>query len=238
MDFYDVLRGRNSTRDFSNKPVDDALLNEILEDALRAPSSSNTQGYRVAIAKGALKDQIAKDLTKKFDGAIKLQGLSTPRKIVQGVLSGALPNGDFKPDINYPSEMKKRAIACGKGLYELIGIERSDRAGRDQWMRKNFEFFNAPVELFLFVHGDRGVYSALDAGLFLQNLMLAAKAKGLGTCAQASVAMWGGTVRKHFKIEKDYKLICGLCIGYPSDAVINTYQPVKRSVEELCFQPK
>lgn len=238
MEFFDVLRGRNSTRAFQSKPVPQELIDEILADALTAPSSSNTQAYRVAIATGSVREAIAKDLTSKFDKAVTLQGLKGPKKIIKGLSSGALPNGDFKPDINYPKELKQRAVECGKGLYELMGIARNDRKARDAWMRRNFHFFDAPVEIFLFVHGERGVYSALDGGLFLQNLMLSAKARGLGTCAQASVAMWGGTVRKYFDIEPEYKLICGLCLGYPSEDSINTYQPNKRQVSDICFPVK
>jgi len=91
------------------------------------------------------------------------------------------------------------------------------------------------VALFLFVHGGRGVYSALDAGMFLQTLMLAASNEGLGSCAQASVAVWGGTIREYFSVDPDYKLICGLSLGYPSAHPVNQYRPPKRSIEELCF---
>ncbi|KZZ61637.1 hypothetical protein A3762_14080 [Oleiphilus sp. HI0125] len=235
MEFQDVLTKRNSTRDFTDQEVSDDLIKTLLADALKAPSSSNTQSYRVAIAKGATKDKIAEALLKKYDKGIEIQRLKGVSKIVRGITSGALPNGDFKPDIHYPSEQKRRAIECGKGLYGVLGIERHDRAARDAWMRKNFEFFNASVAMFIFVHGERAEYSALDTGMFLQNLMLSATDKGLGTCAQASVAMWGGDVRPFFSIEDKYKLICGVCLGYPSNDKINSFQPEKRTVEEICF---
>lgn len=235
MEFQDVLRKRSSIRAYRDEPVDEGLIYDLINDALQAPSSSNTQSYRIAIATGDLKDQIAEKLLDKYDRAVGLQGLSGPKKLIKGVLSRALPNGDFAPDINYPSELKKRAIACGKGLYGLLGIERHDRAGRDAWMRKNFEFFGAPVAIFVFVHGERSTYSALDTGMFLQNLMLSAADRGLGTCAQASVAMWGGSVRRFFEIEPSYRLVCGLCLGYPENDKVNSYRPEKRSVEEICF---
>jgi len=238
MTFEEVLRARTSTRAFLDKPVPEALLEQVLSDALTAPSSTNTQAYRVAIAQGALRDELAHTLTRKFDRANKVNKQPLPLKVVNGVLGDVMPNGDFKPDMNYPPELKQRAIECGKGLYGTLGIERHDRAGRDQQMRKNFESFGAPVEMFLFIHGDRGVYSALDGGIFLQTLMLSAASHGLGTCAQASVAMWGGTVRKFFEIEPGYKLICGLSLGYPADDIVNTFSPEKRRVQDICLSTK
>lgn len=238
MDFEQVLRARKSTRAFTEQEVSDELLQDLLQEALTAPSSTNTQAYRVAIAQGDLKTRISEALTAKYDRAMWVKKQKLPVKLIAGALGGVMPNGDFKPDMNYPPELKKRAIECGKGLYGTLGIERHDREGRDQQMRKNFEFFNAPVELFLFIHGERGAYSALDGGIFLQTLMLAAANRGLGTCAQASVAMWGGTVRRFFEIEDDYKLVCGLSLGYPADDIVNTFQPEKRSVQDICFKPR
>lgn len=238
MEFQDVLRGRHSTRAFTNQDVSDELIHELISDALRAPSSSNTQSYRVAIAKGELKDQIAAKLVEKFDKISELQDLSGPKKLVKGALSGALPNGDFKAELKYPKDLRDKAFQCGKGLYELLEIKRGERAKRDSFIRKNFEFFGAPVAIFIFVHGDRATASALDTGMFMQNLMLAATDRGLGTCAQASVAMWGKSIRPFFNIDKPYKLICGLCLGYPAEDRVNSYRPDKRSVDEICFSPR
>lgn len=234
MEFQDVLNKRNSTRGYTSQDVSDELIRSLVSDALKAPSSSNTQGYRIAIATGETKDNIAEALLDKFDKGIEVQRMKGLKKIIRGVLSGAMPNGDFKLD-DYPPELKKRAFECGIGVYNVLGIERGDRAGRNAWMRKNFEFFNAPVAMFVFVNGERSTYSALDTGMFLQNLMLSATDKGLGTCAQASVAMWGGSIRPFFNIEPSYKLICGLTLGYPNDDKINRFQPTKRTVDEVCF---
>ncbi len=79
-----------------------------------------------------------------------------------------------------------------------------------------------------------GHLGALDAGIFLQSLMLAATDKGLGTCTQGSLGLWGSPVRERFEIEKDYHLICGLSLGYPDEEhAANQYRPNKRTLEEL-----
>ena len=90
--------------------------------------------------------------------------------------------------------------------------------------------------MFVFHHGKMGAQSAFDAGIFLQSLMLAAVSKGLGTCAQASLSIWAGPLKKRFKVPKDYKLICGLSLGYPSEDPINSYRPKKLDNESFVLK--
>ena len=78
-----------------------------------------------------------------------------------------------------------------------MGIEREDKKARDEFWARNYEFFGAPVELFLFTHKSLGKFAASDAGLFMQNLMLSAHSKGLGTCAQGAVAVPPRTLHKY-----------------------------------------
>lgn len=124
------------------------------------------------------------------------------------------------------------------GLYETLGIGREDHAARNRQMRRNFEFFGAPSVLFIYVNGKLGHYSALDAGIFLQSLMLAALDVGLGTCTQAALAIWASPVRKHFQVEPGYKLLCGVSIGYPAKQRVNLYRPERRPVEALKLHPQ
>jgi nitroreductase len=100
-------------------------------------------------------------------------------------------------------------------------------------MRKNFEFFGAPVAIFVFVHSGLREFSVLDAGIFMQSLMLSAHAHGLGTCAQGALATWVGPVKAAFEVPPGYKLIAGLSIGYPSNAHVNHFNPGRRSAPEM-----
>jgi nitroreductase len=72
----------------------------------------------------------------------------------------------------------------------------------------------------------------------MQNLMLSAHAHGLGTCAQGAVNIWDDVIRKEFDISKDYRLLCGLAIGYPSDAPVNSFQANRIDVSEMVVKPK
>jgi nitroreductase len=138
----------------------------------------------------------------------------------------------------YPAELKPRSERVGRELYELFGVKRGDRTARDQQWAKNYSFFGAPVELFIYIHKSLHIYSASDAGLMMSNLMLSAHSHGLGTCAQGAVAIWNDAVRREFDISKDYRLLCGIAIGYPSDSPVNSFQAHRIDVEEMVVTPR
>lgn len=239
MNFESVLRERRSIRQFKQDPVSDELIQSLLEQALASPSSSNTQPYRIAVATGEIRNELKQQLSRKFLNANAINRSAMPLKLIKGVLSNDLPDGDFKPNNQYPKELKKRASECGHGLYSTLGIARQDIRSRDQQMLRNFEFFDAPVAIFLFIQERLGVYSALDGGIFLQSLMLAATNMGLGTCTQGALGLWSSPIKKLFDVPKDYKLICGLSLGYPDpEHAINRFQPHKRSIDELILPLK
>ena len=106
-----------------------------------------------------------------------------------------LPDGDFATTFKYPDDLQPTRQATGFGLYKLLGIERKDYVARNTQMRRNFEFFGAPTVIFVFVHGGLHEFAVLDAGIYLQTLMLSAQSHGLATCSQGALATWGGPVR-------------------------------------------
>lgn len=238
MEFKDAMAQRHSVRAFSDTPVSDELLTELLTTASSAPSWSNTQPYQIAVAKGAVLEDLRKTLPPMFDQLVTLARGSKFQQIKAKLTNDGVPDGDFRPVTNYPKDLQPRRNATGQKLYELLGIERGDKLGRHQQMRENFSFFNAPVALFIFVHEGLDVYSPLDAGIFLQSLMLAATDAGLATCAQGALAIWRSPLEKHFHIPGHYKLLCGLSLGYEADETINTFSPGRAPLEELLIKGK
>lgn len=229
-----LLRTRRSVRDFSARAVPAELVEAILDDARWAPSWSNTQPYKIAIASGGLKDHLKEQLLARFDAATKLQAGGVLGKLTAFLTrSKALPDGDFDTRFEYPIELTPRRRATGFGLYATLGITREDSAARHRQMRRNWEFFGAPAVLFIFVRQELGAYSVLDAGIFVQSLMLSAQARGLGTCAEGALATWAGPVRAAFEVPPAYKLLCGLALGWPSEHVVNTFNPGRAAVAEM-----
>jgi nitroreductase len=234
-----LLRERRSVRDYADREVPAELIGAILDDARWAPSWSNTQPYKIAVASGGLKDQLKEQLLARFDAATKLQAGAWPAKLAAFLTrSKALPDGDFDTRFDYPAELVPRRRATGFGLYSVLGIAREDSAARHRQMRRNWEFFCAPVVLFVFVRQELGAYSVLDAGIFLQSLMLSAKARGLGTCAEGALGTWAGPVREAFAVPPAYKLLCGVALGWPSDHVVNAFNPGRADVAEMLIPVK
>ena len=232
--FSNLIRSRRSVRDFLPTPIPQALMKSVLADANHSPSWSNTQPYRIAVASGAVRDRLATELTERFESGMqaqrrgwrgKLQLLTRQRHV--------LPDGDFETNFTYPQDLQPKRRATGHGLYELLGIGRKDHAAREAQMRRNFEFFGAPTAIFVFVHSGLREFSVLDAGIFMQSLMLSAHAHGLGTCAQGALATWAGPVRQAFAVPEGYKLIGGLSMGYASEHAVNHYSPGRGQFADL-----
>jgi nitroreductase len=117
-----------------------------------------------------------------------------------------------------------------------MGIGRGDWAARDAQLRRNFEFFGAPVALFIFTHKGLDEYSVSDAGFFVQNLLLSAHARGLGACAQGMLAIWPKPVRSEFTVPKHYKLVFGVSLGYPSDSSVNDFEAERLPIDQIVIK--
>ena len=237
-EFSNFLASRRSTRDFLSTPVAPEILERILKDSLTAPSWSNTRPFKVAVASGEVRDRISSEFLSRWSVLSKVmrKGILNKLRIVYSRYG--LPTSNHSIARPYPAELKPRAERVGREMYETFGVTRGDRVARDQQWAKNYSFFGAPVELFVYVHKSLHVYAASDAGLMMQNLMLSAHAHGLGTCAQGAVAIWDDVVRKEFEIPRDYRLLCGIAMGYPSDSPVNNFRANRIDVEELTLKPR
>lgn len=220
----EFLASRRSTRDFiKDKPVPQEILDQLLTDALTAPSWSNTRPFKIAVATGDVRDRISDEFLSRWDALAKGRNGNLFAKIKLLATRYGLPTSNRLSAKPYVAELKPRAFQIGKELYQALGVERGDRKARDAQWAKNYEFFGAPTELFIFIHKSLSIWSASDAGLMMENLMLSAHAHGLGTCAQGAVVIWDDVVRKEFDVSNDYRLLTGLAIGYPTDAPVNSF---------------
>lgn len=196
MEVTEAIRNRKSTRAFLDKPVPDEVITTVLECARWAPSGVNSQPWQVAVVTGETKRQLGNALAKqRADG-------ETPRQ-----------------DYNYyPTQIEEpyisRKRACGHALYSALGIKRNDIETRKaQWM-KNYHGFGSPVALLFFIDAILEKGSWVDMGMFIQNVMLAARGFGLETCPQAALAEYPDVIRNILNIPDSKKLICGMALGY------------------------
>jgi nitroreductase len=212
-----LMRRRVSTRAFLPRPVSLDLVRSILAAAGQAPSGTNIQPWQVHVVADAAR--------ARMSAAVRAAATSPDSRSDGGY--------DY-----YPREWRDpylaRRRACGWGLYGLLGIRKGDReAGLAQELR-NYDFFDAPIGLFIFIDRDLGRGSMLDCGMFLQNLMLAALEAGLATCPQAAWVPFDRTVREQLDVPATQMLVCGMALGYADPgAPVNSYRPGRLGVDEF-----
>ncbi|MHC4996496.1 MAG: nitroreductase [Planctomycetota bacterium] len=216
MDVLEAIQGRASTRAFIDKPVTPETLRQLLDTARWAPSGVNTQPWRVAVATGQTKQRIGD-------------------RVIQALENEQKPNPDFTYyTTEFPEPYISRQRACGYALYNALGIQREDYDRRKEQWYKNYHSFGAPVSLYILIDGFLQVGSWVDTGMFIQNVMLAARGLGLETCPQASLSEFPDIVREELGINEDKKVICGIAVGYADyDDPVNNYRTEREPVESF-----
>ncbi|MET3935636.1 nitroreductase [Arthrobacter sp. OAP107] len=200
MSVEEALLSRRSVRAFLPRPVSRSTVEGILELASRSASNSNGQPWQVHVLSGTAKDRLTAALLQAHDAGERVQRCEF----------------DYQPRPDeWVEPFQSRRSDFGQGLYgETLGIDFTDLAGRDAHHRRNYEFFGAPIGIFLTVSRHQLDSALIDAGLFLQATMLAARASGLDTCPQASFLDYYPVIRSHLEIPDDHRIICGLSLGY------------------------
>jgi len=194
----DAIETRRSVRAFTDEPVDEATVRRIIETATRSASGGNVQPWRLYVLSGAARDALVERVAEKSK--------TTP--------FGDGPEYDIYPrDLTEPYKTWRGEVA--REMYELANIERDDKVARTRQMGRNFEFFGAPVGMFLTIDRQMGRPQFCDLGLFLGSLMLLAREAGLHTCPQEAWSLWGATVREVVGVPEHELVFCGLALGHP-----------------------
>jgi nitroreductase len=217
MDVFEAIETRKSIRAFTEQPVPKETIEKILEIAQRAPSGINTQPWHVYVCTGRVRQAITDDVL---------------------ALAAAGKAGKYEDHDYYPSVWNElhrdRRRAVGWALYGLLGIEKGDREASAKQGARNFEFFDAPVGLFITIDAYLGRGNWADAGMYLQTLMLAAHGMGLHTCPQAAWIIFQEPVFRHLSIPEDQVLVSGMCLGYADgEAIENSLVSDRADVAEV-----
>jgi len=194
-----VMRGRKSVRAFLPTEIPRQTIEDILEVSARAPSGNNAQPWKVYVVTGQKKNDLGQDILNTFldpEESKKHQN-----------------EYDYYPK-KWIDPFAARRKKVGLDLYALLGLGRDDREGMMRQTGRNFIFFDAPVALVFTINRILNQGSWLDYGMFLQNVMLAAKARGLDTCPQAAFINFHKIVERHLNIPNDEQLVCVISLGY------------------------
>lgn len=215
-DVFEAVRTRRSIRAYKRDAVPIETLREIVAAGRHAPSGSNIQPWRVHVVTGET-----------------LQRLGTA--IQQAFLTdepGHHRDYDYYTDpIGEPYLARRRQ--CGWGLYNTLGIARGEHEKSKAYRARNYNFFGAPAGLVFTIGRELERGSWLDYGMFIQTIMLAARARGLHTCPEASIASYPDIVRRELEISDEQIVICGMAMGYADpDDIVNTFQPPRIDLDD------
>jgi len=199
---------RRSLRAFLPTPVPRSTIEEILSVASRAPSGTNTQPWKVYVLTGNAKTELS-------------------RKVLAAYNDPAERAAHSEEYAYYPTEWVSpfidRRRKVGWDLYGLLGIAKTDKARMHAQHGRNYEFFGAPVGLMFTIDRVMRQGSWLDYGMFLEGIMVAARARGLDTCPQAAFTQFHRIICEHIGAPPNEQLVCGMSLGHADpDAVENT----------------
>ncbi len=212
-DVDSAILSRMSVRAYLPKPVEREKIEHILSLAGRAPSGTNTQPWRVYVLQGASRQLLVDQVCAAHDAIRDNPALASQYK----------EEYDYYPS-NWVEPYIGRRRENGWGLYGLLGIERGQKDKMHAQHQANFRFFDAPVGLIFTIDRVLGRGSLLDYGMFLQNVMLAARGQGLHTCPQAAWNDYHRIILPHVGAAADQMMVCGMSLGYADpQALINRF---------------
>ena len=201
----DAITSRRSIRAFLPTPVAREDIEAILQVAARAPSGTNTQPWKVYVLTGAIKQR----------------------------LSDAVLNAYLDPDVAkqhaeeyhyYPRQWVSpyidRRRKVGWDLYSLLGLERDNKSGMQAQHGRNYQFFDAPVGMIFTIDRILELGSWLDYGMFLQNIMVAARGRGLDTCPQAAFTQYHKVISDVLELPDSEQVVCSMSLGFADPARI------------------
>jgi nitroreductase len=218
-----AITSRMSVRAFTSREVPRHVLEHLLTLASRAPSGTNTQPWKVYVLQGASRTNLVAKVCAAHDALRADPALATQYR----------EEYDYYPD-KWVSPYIDRRRENGWGLYGLLGIGKGDKDKMHSQHQRNFRFFDAPVGLMFTLNRVMGRGSLLDYGMFLQSLMVAARAYGLHSCPQAAWNGFARIIKPHIGASADEFLVCGMALGY-ADLLdpVNTFHTPRIAVSEF-----
>lgn len=200
-----AITTRHSMRAYLQTPVPRTTIERILEVAARAPSGTNTQPWKVHVLTGAAKAELSRKVRAAFDDAAE--------RATHSEEYAYYPTQWVSPYID-----RRRKV--GWDLYGLLGIGKTDKARMHEQHGRNYDFFGAPVGLIFTIARIMQQGSWLDYGMFLQNIMVAARARGLDTCPQQAFAQFHRVIEQHLGLPDGEMVVCGMALGHADPAAI------------------
>ncbi|NWK98598.1 nitroreductase [Sphingobium lactosutens] len=193
--FEAIVNQRRSVRAFLPQPIAPELIERLFTIAGKAPSNCNVQPWITHVVSGS--------------------ALSRVRALLLEEAQGGRMDPDVPLTSHYVEQYQARRIGSAMTLFRATGVERGDRDARTRSFLRNYELFDAPHAAFFFMPRYFGLREAADIGLYVQTLMLALTAHGLGSCPQGAISHFSGALKRELGVSDDLICLFGLSFGNP-----------------------
>ncbi|MGZ3254658.1 MAG: nitroreductase [Burkholderiaceae bacterium] len=218
-----AITSRHSIRAFLPRPVERDDIEQILEVAARAPSGTNTQPWKVYVLTGSSKEKLSCDILQVYNDPV--------------LVKQHTEEYHYYPS-TWVSPYIERRRKVGWDLYGLLGLTRDNKEGMQAQHARNYAFFDAPVGLIFTIDRIMEKGSWLDYGMFLQNIMIAARGRGLDTCPQAAFTQFHEIIKSNLNLSASETVVCGMALGYADpqkieNSLITEREPVSGFVKFL-----
>jgi nitroreductase len=215
--YDEVVLGRRSIRGFKRQPVPKQVIEEVVQLAVRAPSSMNTQPWHLYVVSGEPLENIRRENTERN-------------------LGGVPPSREIRPGGAYAGAHRERQIEIAVQLFEAMGIARHDSEKRQDWVLRGFRQFDAPLSVVVTFDKDLegGDVAPFDCGAIVNALVNAAWSRGLGCVINSQGIMQSPVVRQHAGIPDDQVIMICVAMGYPDDSfAANAVVSRRRDVHQV-----
>jgi nitroreductase len=203
-----AIASRRSVRAFLPTPVPRQTIEDILAVSTRAPSGVNTQPWKVTVLTGHAKEELSRKILAAHDA-----------NAAAGSTGADVGEYDYYPTEWAPPYIDRRR-KIGWDLYSLLGIAKGDKARMHAQHGRNYRFFDAPVGMIFTIDRILRQGSWLDYGMFLQNVMTAARGRGLDTCPQAAFIGFHKVIKEHLALPDSEMVVCGMSLGYADESAV------------------
>jgi nitroreductase len=203
-----AITSRRSVRAFLPTPVPRQTIEDILRVASRAPSGVNTQPWKVTVLTGAAKENLSSKILAEHDA-----------RAAAGSTGADVGEYDYYPT-EWVSPYVERRRKIGWDLYGLLGIGKTDKARMHAQHGRNYTFFDAPVGLIFTIDRILRQGSWLDYGMFLQNVMTAARGRGLDSCPQAAFIGFHQVIAEQLALPAGEMVVCGMSLGFADESAV------------------
>ena len=215
MEMLTLIKGRKSIRHFSAEVPSRSLILECLEAASWAPNPTSQQPWKFIVLAGAALRTVCQVIEDNFaEAAAKMAASPVPAlsEEMARVFKGR-KDQNFAEMLSFLKEKEVDLQAIGKG---------------------NFVFHNAHMGIIFATYPCRDQNFLKSTVAAMQTFMLAAAARGIGTCWMNAVSICQDYIKKTLNLAPDLILVDGIAVGYPiKNSPLNQLPRHRLPVEEV-----